>query len=428
MDKVISYSFTVSTRTVSKVLLVFILDSSLYFSAGFITLIYAAGIAFGLFLNRFKINKSYFILMIPFFALFLLGSYGFISHLEMDAIKDAWYLFKIVLALSVGYIFMSHIKTFKELSEIIILASILASLIHLTQAFIYMINGVSLFELRNKYGIVGGLVPSIGLALLISHHRHSNMRRVLYILALVVCASSLIASMSRTYIGVFIIMYIALQGFSVFRVKTLALFASVFILVGVLISYNGIESRTLFTKFEDSISEIELSNYSSMTSIYSHWRGYESYRALIQYEKVSLFQKIFGQGFGAKVDLGAFFLLGGNEIRLAPILHNGYLYILTKYGIAGLIIFLIFIVLMIANSSDSSLIKTQDYVDIRNFLSGLGWIVLFTTLVITGIFNKFVLDCVLIMIGASYRIYNKSLREMTYQNFISLVKLHFTNE
>ena len=106
------------------------------------------------------------------------------------------------------------------------------------------------------------------------------------------------------------------------------------------------DEMSLIGKFEHSVTEVAISDYEDMSDINLNWRGFESYRAYLTYLDGSLFEKAFGQGFGAMVDLGFDMPLGGDasiSFRYIPVIHNGYMYLLVKYGLIGVLIYLYYI-------------------------------------------------------------------------------------
>jgi hypothetical protein len=85
-----------------------------------------------------------------------------------------------------------------------------------------------------------------------------------------------------------------------------------------------------------SVDEISTPKESKIVSI-SNYRGYETMKAIEQYQKGNLGQLVFGQGFGTLVDIEGYYVM--ENTTLIPIFHNGYAYILLKTGILGLLCF-----------------------------------------------------------------------------------------
>jgi len=105
--------------------------------------------------------------------------------------------------------------------------------------------------------------------------------------------------------------------------------------------------RTLVEKFKNIPEEVTWSSKknleASRTEIQQNWRGYESYQGWIKFNDGSKLQKVMGYGFGARVDLGLIMKLAGEDYETVPILHNEYVMLLVKCGIAGLILYVIFL-------------------------------------------------------------------------------------
>jgi O-antigen ligase len=98
--------------------------------------------------------------------------------------------------------------------------------------------------------------------------------------------------------------------------------------------------------------------------------------------------------------LGYFQLLGTRRFRFIPVLHNGYMYILVKFGAVGLIVYAYFMTRITLYGRRQSRVRSMNLEIAKDFTSALGMILVFTTLVIAGIFNKSTLTVVLLLVGA----------------------------
>jgi hypothetical protein len=83
-----------------------------------------------------------------------------------------------------------------------------------------------------------------------------------------------------------------------------------------------------------------------------------------------------------------------------PILHNGYMHILTKYGLIGLGPYVLFLWRVIHKNSNIAI--AFSFLRVEWLILGIGYILVYTTLVISGIFNKSGLDSILILLGFAY--------------------------
>jgi hypothetical protein len=372
---------------------------------------YVAVMLFGLVIAGWKIKRGLISLVSPFFFLFLLGVLEAQRHPLFDVMKDFWYLAKIVFALGAGYLLMQHLRSFQQLCRLVVAAAVIAAMIHLFNVVLDFQSGTSIMDLRNEAG-GGYFITTIGLGLLVGVTQLRNyigFTKLSYYLSVVLCAGSLIASGSRTYIISFILLFFILRGWGKLNLKTfliLALLGAVVTAVYISASFDSNQiNRSLLDKFAHSTSEVAISNYEDMSDISLNWRGFESYRAYLTYLDGNYFEKMFGQGFGSLVDLGFYIPLGGEDatpIRYIPILHNGYMYVLIKYGLLGVITYLYFLYRLIRVVSHVRIQQSFDSILALRLISSLGWVFLFSTIVITGVFNKSQFDSSLIILGAVF--------------------------
>lgn len=128
------------------------------------------------------------------------------------------------------------------------------------------------------------------------------------------------------------------------------------------------------------------------TDLWDHWRGYEAKRAIASMnEKPASY--IFGSGHGSLVNLKFYAPLTDDRkgMKFISELHNGYVYILYKTGIIGLLIYISFLTKLY-----KKIYNQFDMVSV--FISAIGLIYFFTTLTITGIYNSN--DTIIFILGA----------------------------
>ncbi|MCM2345410.1 MAG: O-antigen ligase family protein [Acidovorax soli] len=377
------------------------------FSAGIASAFYVIAIVGCLFSTGWRIERKFLNLIIPFLVLFLFGIFGAIFHPLYDVIKDVWYLVKIICALGVGYLLMHHLTSLQQMIRLVIVAAVIAATLHLFQTAWYFQASTSLFELRNKIG-GGYFVTVLGLGLLVGYkqiRKYIGFDIGFYYLAILLCVGSLVISMSRTNIVSFILVCIILRGWVRPKSKSFLILGLLGGGVAVMLFLGGLDSNrdetSLINKFSHSITEVSISDYGDLSDINANWRGFEGYRANLTYLQGNLPEKLFGQGFGSLIDLGFYMPLGGSDIRYLPIIHNGYMYLLIKFGFLGVLIYFYFIFKLIRINWKISTQKLVDLVLARRLISSFGWVFLVSTLVITGVFNKSVFDSSLIILGAT---------------------------
>jgi hypothetical protein len=171
---------------------------------------------------------------------------------------------------------------------------------------------------------------------------------VAYGLALTLLGASVVLSYSRTAAVILLLGATAVLGWwTRRRLQWPLLILGVGLTTLILLAGDGAatEELTFMSKLTRSLSELAISNYETYTDISLNWRGFESYKTLEQYLSGNTLQWVIGQGYGALVDLGFYMALGGDasiDFRYIPVMHNGYGYVLLKFGIAGILLYFIF--------------------------------------------------------------------------------------
>jgi O-antigen ligase len=72
-------------------------------------------------------------------------------------------------------------------------------------------------------------------------------------------------------------------------------------------------------------------------------------------------------------------------MRFIPILHNGYFFVLFKTGFIGLFLYLTFLLSLYFQSYKNKISIDEQIV--RNFISAIGLFFIFSSLIVTGIYN-----------------------------------------
>lgn len=223
---------------------------------------------------------------------------------------------------------------------------------------------------------------------------------IAFLLTLYICY------LSRTHLIVLLI-GVLINVFATRKIKfkqIISLVISTIIVISLAIAI--IPQDTLYqfiNKSVNSISEISstIEDWDEK-SINNNWRGYEVYRTKELFKDAKAQEVLFGFGFGKRVDLNIRMYIGKELFTSIPILHNGYYYILLKTGIIGVIIYIIFFAKMALKNYKQ--IYNDDFE--AKLLCIIAIAVLFTTLVVTGIYNKGSMFVFCLIIGASF--YNKN--------------------
>lgn len=361
--------------------------------------------------SGFRIQKKVLFLTAPMIVFMIIGLIGLYQNALYNVFKDFWYTANPVLALITGYILMRRIKDLSSLFRIVILASVAISLFHILK---FVINPSLLFEpvdiLREKAGS-GYFLTVLAIPIIVACRKNEIelFRGSTWITKsiLALCLFSLVLSFSRTFWISLVLMLLQIYGvLSIKNLKKILLLCVIIISFLVFMflippSEQTGPDATLRGKAAYSFKEIVIRNYVAKKDIAQNWRGYESFRAIKTYLEGSGTQYITGRGFGTLVDLGFHIKLGGEkEFRYIPILHNGYMYILVKTGLVGLFIYLYFFIRII---SQGRKYERTSFTDVRlagNLIVALSIVILATTFVIAGFFNKSTLLPAIMLLGA----------------------------
>jgi hypothetical protein len=161
----------------------------------------------------------------------------------------------------------------------------------------------------------------------------------------------------------------------------------------------------LVTKFENSIVEITPRAAQSQIEITQNYRAYESFRALESFRSGTATQQWIGRGWGYSVDLVVDTASSRSETTrtTAPVLHNGYLFVLVKAGIVGVALY-VFLLLAIARRSwkATQLLSPERLVGAISL--GACILTVATTFVIGGLITSAGFNSTLVLLGAAISI------------------------
>lgn len=350
-------------------------------------------------------------LIIPL-VLISVGVAGSMGNIFYDVLKDGWYFVNPLLVFCAGYLAMRRVKQIEQLLKLFVVCGFILAL---APVFTILSEPSLLFEATAKEiheeKIGGSFLTLISFSILLSIKKPdivlftSPHKKIFIPIILLADAFSLFLSFSRTLWVSLALFILAQRGYFTFK-RLKGLLTSVIILAAflslVMIAPDNMRSQSTMTgKILNSLDEVLIKDYYSKSDIANHWRGYESYMAFNTFLNGTPINYIVGQGFGALVDLKTDMKLGGETFRFIPIMHNGYMYLLVKTGVAGLLLYFAYIVTIMKTG-----LRYSNYQDERLVFSGqvivaCALILLFTTLVISGMFNKAGLVPILFLLGMS---------------------------
>lgn len=332
---------------------------------------------------------------LPIIFIFLIGFLGtiFNKYHLFNITKDIFHFIKPILAIFIGYFFYKKINNFELFIKTIVITGFLSTLVHFVLVF-----GFSSLENVSSIREHGtdNFVELMGLFFLAFYKKFQGENlfssRIIHRTILLTLFFSCILYFSRTMIVMAIMALLTIYGFTIITKKTLKIsgFLLLFILgfyvflfsVNIQRNSKGIESFLFKVKnapAEVFKTKIDRENH---VALWDHWRGYEAGQAfaLMNENPENYF---FGLGYGSLVNLKFYAPLSKDEkgMKFISELHNGYVYILYKTGITGIILYIFFLFSLYVKINFN-----KNFIAV--FISIIGLSFIFTTLVTVGINNS----------------------------------------
>lgn len=378
--------------------LIFLLISSAFFVDVFISNEIAFLIMFlalSLVFLDVPVTRGFLLLLVP---VMIGGVLGLFSYSFANVIKDIWYFFKPFVYFVVAYIYGVRARDSGSVETTIYIICLI-SLSMFIGKVLFSSSGLADFiilradDFRDVYGkgsilFVLGFIYSIKM----SGDRH----KWFYKLFAAMFVLGLLISQSR-FFNLCIFIYLFCKLIPWYELHAKIIFSS--ILVMLLLSMpnydlGGLSSNSrdsLMDKVLFSIDEIQPRNFILDVDIHNRWRGYETFKAMDLYLDGRVDQIIFGRGLGAAVDIdfGKRAGSGSDELLYAlEWLHNGYVTIILKTGIVGLLafIYLIFIWLGMYRKNYYKF-RVEDLVGLSIYIF-LIYYFLVSTYLMGGLFSK----------------------------------------
>ena len=346
-------------------------------------------------------SRSFIDLVTPLVLILIISSIVslFNKPFSFNSAKDFFYLLKPLLFIFIGYMIAMQMNERGAYYRLVICIATFFALIHIFNAlyFITISDNYTIHSLRNNTGR-DNVLELFALCLLIANKRFRAFEIKYYNVILIVLSISFVLYFSRTMFVLFFIVTLACCGYLRISKKAIKYLFCFILAVGSFYLYlANVEidrnSNSSIDKFLYKLkiapseifkpaSSIDVNNHAEL---WDHWRAYEAKMAVDQLTSKGIISFIFGAGNGELIDLGFNAPLSDDSegLRYISYIHNGYIFILFKSGLLGLILFIYFLYLNY-NTSKKKL-KVKDFE--ANLLYGTTTFYLFTTLVITGIYN-----------------------------------------
>ena len=134
------------------------------------------------------------------------------------------------------------------------------------------------------------------------------------------------------------------------------------------------DDNNFLIKTLNSITELQITDLDNQYDITHYWRGFEAFLGIEKFLSGNILQILFGQGIGAFVEVPRWAFSDWSSSSLdglknISIFHNGYITILLKSGIIGLILFLMFFKKIFKNIKNNLAQAIIIYIVISTYLT-----------------------------------------------------------
>ena len=331
------------------------------------------------------------------------------NAINYNIIKDLAYFLNPIVVIILGYLIFQRVDDIDSILTIAIFCSLILASYHILNFIFFDFHDARLQDIRGEL-TRGYFLPIIGIYLLLIYKNNKNFflrSNFFKILFFILLFSSLLISFSRILVISLLIFYFANNNFSFLKmIKKRAFYLGFLFFLGTIFYISNFTNSDIIhefsSKFYTMFTETTIGDYTHKSDINERWRGYETYRALITYKNGTFFEHLFGRGFGTLIDLDFKIKLGEKEFWEIPILHNGYALLLVKTGIIGLCLYIAFIYKVFIFGRNLIKLNNDTIKIIGYYFVSLSVILLTSTYVNSGIFNKTFFTSGLLLLGIFY--------------------------
>jgi len=279
---------------------------------------------------------------------------GLVNHNDTyDMLKDAYFFIKVLIYLTFGYVF------FQKNPAIVIVRTFIWFGIAVSILYVLLLIGFIASEMVDVSSVdryrksIPDLPydPLMSIALLLFVMPRTGLlgRNALFISLLQsVAVVSTLSRLSLLILFAVFAMYVKMKLKLSRGLFMLPLMLSVVGVVSIIVIFepgkheDSVGGQLLF-KISNVFNETLSSDFKDRQAIIENWRAYEALQGVIKFSLGSRTEQLFGHGFGALTDIGFEIKLGGVVRSDIPIFHNGYVFLLVKLGLLGMLLYSLFI-------------------------------------------------------------------------------------
>jgi hypothetical protein len=315
-------------------------------------------------------------------------------------IRDLLYFIKPVMLILLGYFISRLINDWKIIFKALIYLGVGYALYHILHTLFFTdFSTATVSKIRAVNGL-SNIIEIFAIALIVLGNKFPKynvfLKKRTKHIVLFLLITSFILYFSRTmFVGLVFLILGVLNYLKLNKkgIKYLVLLLVVFIglysyLYSVKIDRDGGALESFLYKIKIAPSEIfsPRFNFNNHAELWDHWRAYEAYCAINGLNEDPI-NYIGGKGIGAQIDLKFLAPISSEgNTRYIPILHNGYVFILYKTGIIGLLLYLFFLFSLYFQAYKKT--KKLENKIYGNLVSATSLYLMFSSLIITGLYNQ----------------------------------------
>ena len=366
-------------------------------------------------LGKRRVDPAVLHFSVPFGVICFFGLASGVGADRYDYFKDLWYVLNPALVVLTGYVLYKVNPDLGKGLRAFVIGGLIVGIFQMRGYFfdpgLILLPGAAI---RARIG-TGFYAPVLALGIILIYagdwRKSLKMPTWLVVLSAVILTLSVVGVFSRAAVlvmGVFVA-----SRFGCFDRREwlrvglpLAVLIFIFFLLEAMIDTQSDQALLNFgAKLVRSVTEIAVSDYTAARDVAVNFRGYETQQVLNQFARSDVIEMLFGQGFGALVDLGYHLPLGlsetgGRYTRYIGVFHNGYMYLLTKVGAIGLLLFLyVLVYLYFLGRRQAALQPADPMRRVGRLMQGVALALAATTYIIAGVFNKFDMFPFLLFLG-----------------------------
>lgn len=326
----------------------------------------------------------------------IISSYE-LKHSFYEFLKDNIYFIRPVTILTATYFSVKRIKTKNYVFNALVIVALFFAVNHLFKIIININNINSYIYLRNLGGKQNH-IEAIALVFLWFTPYVTVFARYRKLIIFVLLVS-FVLYLSRTMFIILFIYFLGYKGYLFLNkrfIKAIFAFALTiatfgFIVTNIETNRDSEGLKAFIYKTQNSLTElfepIDTKNIlKDRRVLWEHWRAYEAIKAIDQVNGNGFKAWIIGMGFGSQIELDTYVNLDGKKFTKVPSIHNGFINVLFKSGILGLMCY-VFFIFHIFFAHQKILTKDRNISLMHKLIIASSLYMLVNSFVINGIFR-----------------------------------------